>query len=560
MLHLIPQVKHLRIHDGVFTARTVCCRGPVLDGRVAAALERLPCDPAGAPLDMVIGGGDGEGYTLTLDTAAVHIRADGPAGAFYAIQTLRQVLTHAEIPCLTIEDAPDFPYRGFYHDVTRGKVPTLDTLKALVEEMAYYKLNSLQLYVEHTFPFAEYAEVLPRTGYLTPAEMEELDAYCRLHFIDFIPSLATFGHLFELLEQEPYRHLRVCGEETYPNRWHARMRHHTIDPRRAESLPLVESLMEQYAPHFSSDYFNICCDETFDLQHSGIGDVGRTYVDFVGGILRKARHLGKRVMMWADIVLEYPDTIGALPADTCFLNWDYGADPAEERIARLAALGRRQIVCPGTQTWSRLCENVAVEEQNICRMAEYGYRHGAEGVLNTNWGDWGNPCSLELAMYGLVLGAAKSWAVSTAVDEAWYAAVDRLLYGQTGAVAALKELSALHDTVSWWAFCSAYCARRYGGAPVVAGPVCADVPAAQEACARLCARLEGERWARDAYRREMLSAARGLWVMAELSADGAVHPTADGAAWLAEYSTRWLEKNKESELWRIQEMFAYMMG
>ena len=557
MLHLIPQVKHLHIGEGVLTAGAVRYCGDTCDPRIMAALTKLPCSPAGAPLTIVVGGTDGEGYTLTVAADAVHIRADGHAGAFYAIQTLRQLFTHEEIPCLTIEDRPDFPYRGFYHDVTRGKVPTLATLKALVDEMAYYKLNSLQLYVEHTFPFAEYAEVLPRTGYLTPAELEELDAYCRLHFIDFIPSLATFGHLFELLEQDRYRHLRVCGEDHYPNVWYARMRHHTIDPRQAESLPLIESLMEQYAPHFSSEYFNICCDETFDLQHCGIADVGATYVDFVGGILRKAQGLGIRVMMWADILLEYPDTIHALPADTCFLNWDYGGDPDEGKIARFAAMGRRQIVCPGTWTWSRLCEDVTLEEKNICRMAEYGHRHGAEGVLNTNWGDWGNPCSLELAMYGMVLGAAKSWTVSTAVGADFDAAVDHLLYAQVGAMACLRQLSALHEQVSWWAFCADYCARRYGGDPVVTDPVCADLAAVQEGCGRLCATLEANVWTWDAYRQEMLSAARGLCLMAELSAN--LPPTVDGEAWLAEYSARWLEKNKESELWRIQEMFRYCM-
>jgi hypothetical protein len=289
-------------------------------------------------------------------------------------------------------------------------------------------------------------------------------------------------------------------------------------------------------------------------------DVGRTYVDFVRGIIQAAQDMGKKVMMWADILLEYPDTIEMLPADTCYLNWDYGADPAEEKVARFAALGRRQIVCPGTWTWSRLCEDVAVEEQNICRMAEYGYRHGAEGVLNTNWGDWGNPCSLELAMYGMVLGAAKSWAVDTALDEDFYAAVDHLLYGQAGAVACLKALSALHEQVSYWAFCSDYCVRRYGGEPTWAGPVCTDVAAVQAAAGALCATLVQGTWARDEYRQEMLSAARGVCLMAELTAAGEVTPTVDGRAWLEDYAARWLRKNKESELWRIRAMFEYMMG
>ena len=56
-----------------------------------------------------------------------------------------------QVPCLHIKDKPDFKYRGFYQDVTRGKIPTVDTIKKLIDTMAYYKLNSLQLYVEHVF-------------------------------------------------------------------------------------------------------------------------------------------------------------------------------------------------------------------------------------------------------------------------------------------------------------------------------------------------------------------------------------------------------------------------
>jgi hypothetical protein len=98
--------------------------------------------------------------------------------------------------------------------------------------------------------------------------------------------------------------------------------------------------------------------------------------------------------MWADILLEHPETIEELADDICFLNWNYDAEPSEEKIVQLAKKGRKQIVCPGTTTWNRFCENVAVEESNISLMAEYGYKHGAIGMLNTNWGDWGNPCSI----------------------------------------------------------------------------------------------------------------------------------------------------------------------
>jgi len=56
----------------------------------------------------------------------------------------------------------------------------------------------------------------------------------------------------------------------------------------------------------------------------------------------------------------------------------------------LAGLKKRQIVCPGTSAWNRFCERIETEEINISKMNELGYKYGAEGVLVTNWGDWGN--------------------------------------------------------------------------------------------------------------------------------------------------------------------------
>lgn len=562
MINLIPAVKKLDIHSNFLSAKAVCYEKSGLDARLLTALEKLPYDQAGAPVDIHINGSEGDAYTLCVEENRIAIEAAGPAGAFYAIQTLRQLFTHKEIPCLYIDDAPDFEYRGFYHDVTRGKLPTVKTIKWLIDQMAYYKLNSLQLYVEHTFEFEEYKALRSVTGYLTKEELLEIGAYCRENFIDFVPSLSTFGHLYELLEQPQYRHLRVLKDyETEPNFWRARMLHHTLDPENPESIALVESLIDQYQPCFESEWFNICCDETFDLHsYDALGvDSGKLYVEFVKKIIAHAQKHGKKVMMWADILLKYPQTIADIPDDICFLNWDYKAEPLEEKITQFARSGRKQIVCPGTTTWSRLCENVDVEEPNICRMARYGYQHGALGVLNTNWGDWGNPCSLELAMYGLVLGAEVSWSVNTAVDEAFYSRVNELLYENENGIRYLKELSKLHDLVKWNDFCCDYFYHRYGHESDKKETQI-DLAAVQKGYAELVKKLSDEQWSNDEYRQEMLLAAQGVCMTAELWAKLLGRPVTrltDTRQWLQEYSEKWLQKNQPNELYRIREMFEY---
>ena len=568
MLKLIPAVKHLEIKEGVWNGSAITLKNTDIDHRLQTALEVMTDDESGIPLEICVTGGQTEAYKLAINENGILIEADAEAGAFWAIQTLKQIFANGdEVPYLEIYDKPDFEHRGFYHDITRGKIPTVETMKQLIDQMAYYKLNSLQLYVEHVYEFEECKELIKQTGYYTKAEMQELDAYCKERFIDFIPSLSTFGHLCELLELDQYKHLRAIKDfEISENRWHERMAHHTLDPRLPESEALVKSLIDQYVPAFTSETFNICCDETFDLQLMDPNlDAGKLYVEFTKKIIEHVRSKGKKVMMWADVLLEYPECINEIPEDIVFLNWDYEVDTPEEKIRKFSEMGRKQIVCPGTTSWSRFCEEVATEEQNITRLAEFAYKYGALGILNTNWGDWGNPASLEMAMYGLVLGAAKSWTVETALDDKFYSAVNHLLYGAENAIQILKEVSAAHAQIKWLPFTRTYLEGRY---QKVIPPTyihftfteenLKNIQSAYVTCKEL---LSKATWAYDEAREEMLISLEGICMMAEFAAkmkEIPVERMSNTREWIKNYSAKWEAKNKPCELSRIIDMFEYL--
>ena len=93
----------------------------------ATASSHAKATGAGTVSDGVIQ----QSYTLTVDQNAIIVTGNSSSGLYYGIQTLRQLIRNygADIPCLRIEDSPFLEYRGFYHDITRGKVPTLETLK-----------------------------------------------------------------------------------------------------------------------------------------------------------------------------------------------------------------------------------------------------------------------------------------------------------------------------------------------------------------------------------------------------------------------------------------------
>ena len=79
-------------------------------------------------------GDDGQAHGLAVSADRIRLSAAGPAGLRYAAETLVQLAdARGRVPCCDIEDAPNHPRRGVMLDVSRGKVPTLETLKGIVD-------------------------------------------------------------------------------------------------------------------------------------------------------------------------------------------------------------------------------------------------------------------------------------------------------------------------------------------------------------------------------------------------------------------------------------------
>lgn len=362
--------------------------------------------------------GECESYSINITSDYVELIGGDDAGLFYSIQTLRQIIStnQRKLPCLNIEDDPYFKARGFYHDVTRGKVPTLDTLKELADRASFYKINQLQLYIEHTFAFKNHSELWTGADPLSPEEILLFDKYCSDRHIELVPSLATFGHLYHALSS--YSLNGLCELENSlgrPFSWMDRMAHHTLSVSNPDSIEFVQSMLDEFIPLFSSDKFNICADETYDLgkgKSKNLAEMfgtGRLYIDFLNEIIDSVKEHGKQVMFWGDIILKHPELLNEIPKDVICLNWEYSKEPNEDKIKAIADSGLNQYVCPGVSGWDRFMNDFDVAFSNIEKMCEYGEKYNAIGVLNTDWGDYGHINLFANSMPGMIYGAALSW-------------------------------------------------------------------------------------------------------------------------------------------------------
>ena len=359
-----------------------------------------------------------EFYALTISKNGIEISFRETGGLRAGVATLRQILREhgRRLPCLKIRDWPDFPRRGVMLDISRGRVPKLATLLDLAERLADFKINELQLYTEHTFAYRKYKSVWQSWGALTAAEIRKLDARCRELGIDLVPNQNSFGHLREFLAHPPLKKLAEVPAP-YESDTGDFIRHPTtLAPNHPGTLPFLRGLYDELLPNFSSRFFNVGCDETWDLGRGQSKKLcerlgkGRVYLGFLQKIHREVSQRDRRMMFWGDIILHHRKLIKELPQNLIALNWGYEADHPFEREAALFAKSKIPFyVCPGTSTWMTLIGRHDNAFANLRAAAKAGREHGAIGYLITDWGDGGHPQPLAVSWLPYLYGAGVSW-------------------------------------------------------------------------------------------------------------------------------------------------------
>ncbi|MBN1565341.1 MAG: family 20 glycosylhydrolase, partial [Anaerolineae bacterium] len=253
---------------------------------------------------------------------------------------------------------------------------------------------------------------------ITAEEILELDAYCRARHIDLVPNQNSFGHMHRWFEHESYKHMAEM-ETDFIAPWGSVLPPFSLSPAVPETIPFLSELFTELLPNFTSTMFNVGADETFDLGQGRSKAMvaqqgkGRVYLDFVRKIYELVKAHGLTMQFWGDIINQYPDLVPEIPKDTVALEWGYEADhdfPGKTKL--FADSGVPFYVCPGTSSWNTIAGRTDNCTGNIRNAVENGLKHGAIGVLNTDWGDNGHWQTLSVSYLGFAYGAALSWAAA----------------------------------------------------------------------------------------------------------------------------------------------------
>jgi hexosaminidase len=437
-----PIVLRQEADDGDFAS------AQILAERIHAACgRRLPIESharsqgLGPHIELTRSGADGEGYAIDAGRDHIRVTAEGPAGLRWAIETLAQLVdARGGVPACHIEDAPAFRYRGVMLDVCRGKVPTLACLQELVDRCARLKLNVLMLHQEHAFQFRRHPEIGIDASPMDAETLRAVDAYAAANHVDFVPCLQSLGHMGNILGLERYAHMAESDA-----RW-------TISPSVPETYEFLAELYDEYLPNFRSGLFNANCDEPFDLEQGRSKERGRelggggVFLDHVRRIRDLAAGHGKRTLVWGDVVHKHPGRIPEIDRDLILLDWWYEAQFDYERVKQFADNEIEFWVCPGTSTWNCLFPRTKNSLANISGYADAGRRHGAGGLLVTDWGDFGHYNLLGNSWFAYAWAAQEAW--SGPVPDAHFdKAFSRLFFGDASGAAgrAWRTLGDIHE-------------------------------------------------------------------------------------------------------------------
>jgi hexosaminidase len=254
---LLPYPKSVRPQPGSFevSADTSIAAGPGAQLAAVAVRRVLAALPWPAGTSPVSGQAAGditvdidkrladEGYQLRISPALLRITAGGEAGAFYAAQTMRQLLPDEawraapvpglpwQLPCAEIDDAPALSWRGGHLDVARHFLPK-PVLLGFIDMLAAHKLNRFHLHltddqgwriesrrypalheigshrprtrISHSADDPAVYEEIPHGGYYTLADLAEISAYAAARMVTVVPEIEVPGHASALLAALPF--------------------------------------------------------------------------------------------------------------------------------------------------------------------------------------------------------------------------------------------------------------------------------------------------------------------------------------------------------------------
>lgn len=424
---LIPQAQSVTIKNGSFSLadlRTMQAPAEWTENAqtFAGLLQKsagisLTVSDIDAPLSLVKNDQlTDEAYTLDIESGRITLQAKDAQGISHALATLHQLILTAKdnkLPVLSIQDKPRFGYRGLMLDCSRH-FWTVDELKETLSQMAFFKLNTLQMhltdnnawrlamdkYPELTEKGTFYPDFPDLSGkYYTTDDLKELVRYAQSLGIEIIPEVDLPGHSTALLAAMPQLSCKGGTFEAYPEELPINQRkrgnENMLCIGNPESIRFAQEVVDALIQIFPSPYIHLGGDEVPTAiwekcpkcqalyKKEGMKEPGEIQDYFTRKMSEYIRSKGKTMVGWDEI----NDRHAATPEDMLTVWRDDGLKAQKAALER----GIPVVMCPqhgcyldwgyaGNSTrkvyeWDPITDQVSPEQASLVK--------GGQGALWT---------------------------------------------------------------------------------------------------------------------------------------------------------------------------------
>ncbi len=309
---------------------------------------------------------EAEEYALDITPYKIEIKAARPAGFFYGLQTLNQLLriNPYELPAMTITDKPEFGWRGFMLDEGRhffGK----DEVKRVIDIMATYKMNRFHWHLTEDQGWRVEIKKYPKLtdigawrgsqrlgwgdvwptdstyygGFYTQDDIKEIVAYAKDRFIEVVPEIDIPGHSQAAVASYP--EILACDPENGHEVWLSQgVSTDVINVSNPKAVEFAKDVIDELIPLFPFGYIHLGGDEcptdkwkvNSDCQNM-LSQMGSTnYRDLqIGFIAELKKHIEtkpadqrRKLIFWNEVLHGNTESLGN---DITIMAW-VGADKA----------------------------------------------------------------------------------------------------------------------------------------------------------------------------------------------------------------------------------------
>lgn len=272
-----------------------------------------------------------EGYRLRIAPSRITIEAKKSNGFFWAVQTLRQILplektNRVEVPVLTIEDQPEFGYRGHMLDVGRHFFP-IEFIKKQIDLLSYYKINTFRWHLTEDQGWRIAIRKYPKLtqvggwrtepdgtrygGFYTQEQVREVVEYARLRNMTVIPEIEMPGHSIAALSAYPELSCRQKPIAVTPE-WGVHK--DVFCAGNEHTFTFLQDVLDEVIALFPSSYIHIGGDEVpkdrwqecpkcqLRIKAGGLKDEHELQSYFIKRIQRYLAKKGKTLIGWDEIL------------------------------------------------------------------------------------------------------------------------------------------------------------------------------------------------------------------------------------------------------------------